>query len=50
MFAEQRLCFPILLFIYLFLCSSCFVTSQSLLVQNISLSNSPAGVAGLSSL
>ncbi|KAH0651229.1 hypothetical protein KY285_031348 [Solanum tuberosum] len=50
MFAEQRLCFLILLFIYPLLCSSQFVISQSFLNYNISLSNSTAGLAGLSSL
>ncbi|XP_015080927.1 G-type lectin S-receptor-like serine/threonine-protein kinase SD2-5 [Solanum pennellii] len=50
MFAEQRMCFPILLFIYLLLTSSRFVISQSFLHYNISLPNSTAGHAGLSSL
>nr|XP_004243251.1 G-type lectin S-receptor-like serine/threonine-protein kinase SD2-5 [Solanum lycopersicum] len=50
MFAEERMCFPILLFIYLLLSLSRFVISQSFLHYNISLPNSTAGHAGLSSL
>ncbi|XP_055824530.1 G-type lectin S-receptor-like serine/threonine-protein kinase SD2-5 [Solanum dulcamara] len=49
MFAEKRLYFPIFFFIYLLFCSSRLAISQSLGDYNISLSNSTAGLAGLSS-
>ncbi|KAH0744863.1 hypothetical protein KY290_032856 [Solanum tuberosum] len=49
MLAEKRLYFPILLFIYLLCCSSRFAISQPLQDYNFTLSNSTAGLAGLSS-
>ncbi|KAK4714481.1 hypothetical protein R3W88_020388 [Solanum pinnatisectum] len=49
MFAEHRLCFPILVFIYLLFRSSQFAVSQPILDYNTTLSNSTAGLAGLSS-
>ncbi|XP_049374125.1 S-locus-specific glycoprotein S13-like [Solanum verrucosum] len=49
MFVEKRLYFPILLFIYLLLCSSRFAISQPLQDYNFTLLNSTAGLAGISS-
>ncbi|KAG5597335.1 hypothetical protein H5410_038567 [Solanum commersonii] len=49
MFVEKRLYFPILLFIYLLCCSSRFAISQPLQDYNFTLSNSIAGLAGISS-
>ncbi|XP_049412560.1 G-type lectin S-receptor-like serine/threonine-protein kinase SD2-5 [Solanum stenotomum] len=49
MFVEKRKYFPILLFIYLLLCSSRFAISQPLQDYNFTPLNSTAGLAGISS-